>query len=227
MSTQLHSAMKEILAMPYYKNEHAQSGGAKYAHEDAVAVRIKNAGFTEFNKSSFKGLTKSKLKHWAHINDSSELAVILASLPNGSYILQPAGSQGFPDILVKDFCSRLVAVECKSGKDSVCPMWNDNVPQPLAIYVLSSGAVNETTLFMGRDVITEESYNIMAQQEAEIDKIVKKYAKIMNEADTFKRGFIQKSRKQHFQQGGGVLTNYFTHADRSKCEANALKYAEE
>ena len=225
MSTNLHSALTEILAMPYFKNEHAQSGGAKYGHEDAVALRIKSAGFTEFSKSKFKALSKSLLKEWADSDDDTLLQQVLANLPAGSYIAQPAGSQGFPDILVKDFCGRFVAVECKSGKNGQTPMWNDNVPKQKAIYVLSSGKLNATTVFLGRDVITQAQYDIMAQQEKEIEQVVAKYALLMEQADSLKRGFLQKSRKQHFQMGGGRKTNYFKHADRIKCEQNVLDYA--
>jgi len=59
MSQQLHQAVTKILAMPYFKNEQARSGGANYGHEAAVEVFIKEAGFnpvyktkTKFNKIS-------------------------------------------------------------------------------------------------------------------------------------------------------------------------------
>ena len=63
------------------------------------------------------------------------------------------------DVLVLDFVQegavpRFVAVECKSGKNGLTPMWNDNLPNPETIYILSSGSANATTLFLGKDVIT-------------------------------------------------------------------------
>ena len=226
MSKQLHAALKDILSMPYFKNEHAQSGGATFGHEEAVAERVKKAGFTEVKKSTYPKLTKGLLKKWAETGDKTELEKVLAFLPNGSYILQPAGTQGFPDVLVKDFSGVYVALECKSGQNGLCPMWNDNVPKQDAIYILSSGIANATTLFLGKDVISQSTYDLMAQQEAEIAAIVKKYNLLMDKADQFKRGWIQKSRKQHFQGGGKAKTNYFTHPDRNKCEKNALEFAE-
>lgn len=225
MSKQLHQAMTSILGMGYYANQAAKSGGQSYGHEEAVALRIKSAGFAESSKAQFPKLTKGLLKKWANTGDDTLIDSILATMPKGSYILQPAGSQGFPDILVKDFGGRLVAVECKSGKNGLCPMWNDNVPKPNALYVLSSGLANQTTLFLGRDVISQSTYDLMAQQEAEIALIVQKYNKLMSSADAHKRGWLQKSRKQHFQGGGGALTNYFTHSDRKRCEEQALKWA--
>ena len=227
MSKQFHTAMTKVLAMPYFKNGHHTSSGATFSHEDAVADQLATSGFTEHSKTNYSKLTKGVLKEWANSGNSAVISQILTQLPNGAYIIQPAGSQGFPDILVKDFNGRLIAVECKSGKNGTCPMWNDNVPRQQSIYILSSGKQNDTTVFMGKDVIDHNTYNLLAQQEAEIELIVKKYNPLMPAVDTFQRGWLQKSRKQHFQGGGAGKTNYFTHTDRSQCETNVLDFAKQ
>ena len=227
MSKQLHKALTSILAMPYYKNDNARSGTTVAGHEDAVGVKIKEAGFTEVQKSDHPKLTKSILRKWAESGDDSALRKAATTLANGSYIVQPAGSQGFPDILVRDFNDRFVAIECKSGKNGQCPMWNDNTPKPNAIYVLSSGIRNATTLFMGRDVITAEEQTLMDELESKLTVVVKEYTIKLNAIDKFNRGWIQKARKQHFQGGGKEKTNYFTHASRNQCETNALDYAKQ
>lgn len=224
MSTQFHEAVKAILAMPYYKNEAARSGGADYGHEAAVAVRVAGAGFTEVNKDQFPKLTKAMLKKFARTCDDSEVKQALQGLPLGSYILQPSGSQGFPDVLIHDFDSRFICLECKSGKGK-SPMWNDSVPNPESIYVFASSSLNETTVFLGMDVLSEEERLIHDECEAEIKLVVEKYKAKSEAADKNNRGFYQDSRKQHFQAGGKKKTNYFTHTDRSKCEANTLEYA--
>lgn len=225
MSTELHAALKAILEMPYYKNEPKRSGVTISGHEDAVAIKLSDAGFVEIKKSKYPGLTKSVLREWADTGDDTKVRANTMGMPNGTFINQPAGSQGFPDILVKDTNGRFVAFECKSGQNGECPMWNDNVPKPNAIYILSSGKQNATTIFLGKDVISKTTYDLFAQQEAEIQLIVQKYKLLMEQADTFKRGWIQKSRRQHFQSGGKKKTNYFIHADRNKCERRALAYA--
>jgi hypothetical protein len=227
MSTQLYNAISSILAMPYFKNDHARSGSTVHGHEDAVAEKIKDNGFTEEQKVSYPKLSKSVLREWAESGKTSELEKILITMPAGSYMVQPAGSQGFPDILVKDFCGRYVAVECKSGKNGVCPMWNDNTPKPMAIYVLSSGAEDSTTIFMGKDVITPEEQALMDELQKKLADVVKIYTNKLKAIDTFKRGWIQKARKQHFQGGGSEKTNYFTHNSRQQCEKNALDYAKQ
>lgn len=227
MSKQLHSALTQMLKMGYYANENARSGKADYGHERAVAEALKSHGFAEADRALFPKMSKGLLKKWSN-NDpaaTAKLTQMTATLAPGSIIVQPAGSQGFPDILVKDFGGRLIALECKSGKGGLCPMWNDNVPRQDALYVLSSGKANATTIFLGRDVIGQGTYDLMTQQEREIAAIVQKYNDLMSQADTFKRGWLQKSRKQHFQGGGADLTNYFTHADRARCEKSALDWA--
>lgn len=227
MSKQLHSAMTQILAMPYFKNEQAKSGGAHFGHEEAVAIRIKAAGFTEIQKSTYPKLTKGLLKKWARSGDDTELRKVTKGMAVGSYILQPAGSQGFPDILVLDFNDRFVAVECKSGQNGLCPMWNDSLPNPDTIYVLSSGKVNQTTLFLGKDVITDAEIQTQIAFWKEQKLLEAKYRAIIKPLDTFNRGWDIKGRPQNFQGGGADKTNYFTHKSRKQCEANALGFAKQ
>ena len=225
MSTQLYQAVADILRMPYFRNEQARSGEYNYGHEYAVAVRIKARGFVEHDKALYPNLKKGLLKKWSETGNDQALRKATQGLPPGSYILQPAGSQGFPDILVKDFGDRFVAVECKSGKFGVCPMWNDNLPKPDTIYVLSSGLINATTIFLGRDVMPNAMLESQLNMLKELNEIVTKYQKINAELDQFSRGWATKFRPQNFQFGPKAKTNYFSHPDRKKCETNALEFA--
>jgi len=226
MSKQFHNAISNIVSMGYFKNEAHSSKGASFGHEDAVAVRLSNAGFKEVSKEDYPKATKGLLKKWANTNDDTMLRKATEKMPNGSFMIQPAGPQGFPDILVKDFCGRYIAVECKSSKSGSCPMWNDNVPRPNAIYIFSAGGkINQTTVFMGRDVISDKMYKLFARQEAAMEAIAKQFKLEGQALDKFNRGWLQKARKQHFQAGGADKTNYFKHADRESCETNVLMYA--
>lgn len=227
MSTQLYNAVQGILKMPYYKNEHAKSGHAIHGHEDAVATKLKEHGFVEILKEEFPGISKGILKVWADTGDTSKLDVVARQMPPGSYIKQPAGSQGFPDILVRDHNKRFIAIECKSVSNGGTPMWNDSLPKPYAIYVLNSGKYNSTTVFLGNDVISAEELSMMKEQIKEIEKIVKLYEDKLSIIDKFNRGWLQKSRSQHFQYGGVTKNNYFTHADKHKCEQNVLEFAKQ
>lgn len=227
MSTQLHTALESILKMPYYKNENARSGGADYGHEAAVADRIKTAGFTEHQKENYPKLKKGLLKKWAESGNDTELRKVTAGMPVGTYILQPAGTQGFPDVLVKDFNDRFVAIECKSGQSGLNPMWNDNLPKPNTIYVLSSGKVNATTVFLGKDVMTVDMLTSQQAMIKELNEVVARY-KLTNAAlDKYNRGWDIKFRPQNFQGGGNKKTNYFTHPNRNQCETNVMEYAKQ
>ena len=46
----------------------------------------------------------------------------------------------------------------------------------------------------------------------------------MKAIDKFGRGWVQKSRKQHFQGGKKEMTDYFSHPNRRQCEENVLQY---
>ena len=118
MSAELHNVVQNILAMPYWQNQNARSGGAKYGHEDTVADEFRKF-FTENFRTNYPGINKSLLKKWAESCDDTKLKEVAGNMPNGSFILQPAGTQGFPDILVRDFNGKFVAVECKSGKSEI------------------------------------------------------------------------------------------------------------
>jgi hypothetical protein len=211
--------------MPYFENENAKSGGAKYGHEEAVAVRIKDAGFVEIDKSLYPKITKGMLKKWARSGNDADLRSVTQGMPVGTYILQPSGSQGFPDVLVLDHNNRFVAIECKSSKAGFCPMWNDSLPNPNSIYVLSSGKLDETTVFMGKDVITDVEVQMQIAFWKDQKLLEAKYRDMMKPLDTFNRGWDIRGRPQNFQGGGGEKTNYFKHFSRAQCEKNTLEYA--
>lgn len=230
MSQQLHSAMTQVLGMGYWANQNARSGGANYGHEAAVADVIKQSGFIEYPKAQFPKLTKGMLKKWARTGNDADVRKATQGMLPGGYILQPAGTQGFPDVLVLDFVQedtvpRFVAVECKSGKNGLTPMWNDNLPNPNTIYILSSGAANATTLFLGRDVITTAELQCQVNFFDDVKKLITHYRTIMGPLDSFSRGWDLKARPQNFQSGGNIKTNYFTHVNKFNCEQNVLTFA--
>ena len=221
MSTQLKAAGELILQMGYYKNDNARSGDYNPGHEDAVAVVLSECGFQGFVQPDFPQLQRKHLKEWWDNEFGNQLDDILSDMPCGSYILQPGGSQSFPDILVKDFDGKTVAIECKSSK-STHPMWNDSTPKLGAVYIMSSAKVNATTMFMGEDVITKETISYFNEAVAQMNAIAATFNDLAKEADEFMSGFIVTCRKQFFQAGGGAKTNYFTHVARDRREGNVL-----
>lgn len=225
MSEQLYTAISKILEMPYYKNDHSGGGTAVHSHEDAVGMRISDAGFVRLEKHLFPKLTSGILKRYAEDGNPYPLDMALTEMKSGAFIVQPGGSQHFPDILVKDFDGRFILIECKSTSDSTYPVWNDNVPRKNAIYVYSSKKTNETTVFQGKDVISQLVYDLMSQHQAELREIDQKYKKMYQEADVFGRGWQKRVRPQNMQLGGRNITNWFDHHNRKQCEENVLRFS--
>jgi hypothetical protein len=224
MSDQLHRAMQKVLAMPYHQNHRARSGSYAAGHEAAVADVLNQEGFTEVSSDQFPGLTKSLIRGWLESDQDTDLQRVTQALLPGSYVLQPAGSQSFPDILLRDHTGQYFALECKSCRDKVCPMWNDSLPYSRAIYILSSGKLNETTVFLGCDVIDPQIIQNQRNMMTELQAVVEKYRKLNALVDVHNRGWDTKFRPQNFQNGGAARTNYFAHAQRSQCEQNVLEF---
>jgi len=226
MSKQLHRAMTDILAMPYFKNQHAQSQTHTHGHERAVADTLVTNGFTEINRKTYPKIKKDILKKWARTNDDTVLQSVTLGIPAGSFILQPGNSQAYPDILVYDFTNRYVALECKSGKGVGAPMWNDSLPYQNGIYIYTSGKLNQTTAFLGKDVIDPLIYVAHMDFWKKVGLLVDEFRATIKPLDHHSRGWDIKARPQNFQNGGKDKTNYFTHKDRAMCESNVLGYAQ-
>lgn len=237
LSNKLRVAFEEILKMPYFENERARSGKTINGHEDAIAIRFEEAGLTKLQNEDYPRLKKNVIKDWAKTKFDSDFIknisntkwktktnITFNDMPLGSFIEQPAGSQSFPDFLVRDFNGRFIAVEAKSGRNGVHPMWNDNLPHPGAIYILSSGKLNETTLFNGSDVISDEMVSLREQLTEKLKEVMEWGRTQSIDLDEFNRGWDLKFRTQNFQGRGKDKTNYFTHPDRKKCEENVLEF---
>lgn len=223
MSTQLKSAFEKIIKMPYFKNEHAHGGISFHSHEAAVVEILKSEGYTEIPVEKFPKLSKSLIKKWADCGDDAVLEDALKEMNNGEFINQPAGSQAFPDALVKDFVTgKIFVIECKSTKKSKSPMWNDSLPKQYGIYVFCSQQMNQTTVFLGKDVINQEIVESEKRMNEAIDEVVKSFYLKNKKDDIYNRGWKPKHRRQNFQAGKGA--DYFSHPDRKHCENNVLEY---
>ena len=101
-------------------------------------------------------------------------------------------------------------------------MWNDSTPKLGAVYIMSSAKANATTMFMGEDVITKETISHFNDAVGQMNAIAATFNDLAKDADEFMSGFIVTCRKQFFQAGGGIKTNYFTHVARDRREGNVL-----
>lgn len=239
MSKQLLKSFKAILSMPHYANA-ASSGKARYdSHEEALCAVFESNGYkrieqfsmgTNRNGRTVKLLTYPKLKKGALLravasaNKQAELEALCGDMPPGSYIHQPAGSQSFPDFLIRDFSGVFVVVEAKSGAGAG-PVWNDSLPKLGAVYVMSSGKYNASTVFLGEDWISSGELAIFEQLYKDIARLVTKANASLVTLNTHQRGFQYYARNKHQQAGSSQYTDPFQHPMRASCEQHVLTFA--
>lgn len=211
MSIQLYNAFVDILKLPYHKNDHSTSGKREDKHEYIVAETLEKHGFvkTEFVTKLTKGFSKL----YKNSNYDNNL---WPEIPIGSLVLQPCGTQSYPDILVRDFNGEYYVLECKSSAKRPFPMWNDSAPaNPNGIYIFTYKNTDSTTIFLGKDVITAEELATFKLQLEEFRQIEKKYGISAS-------GFKLNCRPQYNQKG-----NLMTHPDRSKREQAVLDFVKQ
>jgi len=227
--------------MPHYANDARGSGVKHDSHEDALTQELVKVGYVEIVQDS-TGINRNgkpkKIKRFPKLkrntlttaiesdNQQHEITKLVVGMNPGEFIRQPCGSQSFPDFLVRDFSGTFVLIEAKSGRGAV-PAWNDSYPKPNAIYVFSSGSYNQTTVFLGGDVLDPETEQSLREARQEMQDVVLKRKKAADSTpDRFNRGFGLSYGRPKFEQGGGKhKTDYFAHSDRKNCEQNVLKFA--
>ena len=231
MSKQLRASLEHILAMPYYKNEAARSGTVVHGHEEALSDLLTSHGFnrvSDFKTNSYLG------QAYLESNGQVWISKNYPNLKPGSFITQPSGSNNFPDFLLQDFDGRYLLLEAKSGNGTSIA-WNDNLPKPNVIYIFSSAKPNQTTIFLGQDVLDVRQETIIDVLRKNIDTLVRKANSELMEADTKNRGwnFYPRPKFQQLQgrqNGKSMLkierVDYFKHANRIACEQRALEFAD-
>ena len=193
---------EDLQAMPYTNNTNS-------AHEKTVQEVFERAGLTEFSEEEFKQLArkeglgvKALRNKWLRDPES-------CSLPEGTFVCQPCGSQDSPDFIVNLNRSALF-FECKSvaGKKKK-PKYNGGYPRPGYIYIFCAEEPNQTMLYRAEDIVTPNDYEHYQAWRHEINKITTKYN------ENFKgRGnlspVIASARADTGQLG---TVNYFEHRD--------------
>jgi hypothetical protein len=226
MSKQLKSSFEQILKMGYVKNEHATTKKSVNGHENAIESIFAENSFTSISRDLYPKPNKKIIKDWAETGNASEIDLLFKAMPNGTYIPQLLGTQSFPDIFLKDFDGKYFSIECKSVKGTA-PMWNDNIPTQYGIYVISSGKLNETTVCLGKDIISPEMTKLRNEITEKLKVVIKDYEQKMKVLDSHERGWYLTYRQQSFQYGKNQkMANYFSHKDRKKCEQNVLNFVE-
>lgn len=205
--------LTDIANMPYYKNCSACSGltTAPPNHEIAIVHVFNSYNMFQFNDIKLKKKDKLQLNH------------VLESMPNFTYISQPFGSHDSPDFIIKDENGIILCLEAKSST-TMYPLYNSGGIHPHYIYIFCSEKTNQTVIFKGSDIITEqqdrlisEHIELQRQQDIELNKK-------LTELDTNNRGVSYYTRPMIGQKGTAEKTNYFTHSGKDSAINNALNY---
>ena len=214
----LSKILRDFNIMPYYKNYAAASGNVHNIseHEDAVNDVLKKNGFFEFVPKSEKN-KKKRTRSWI---EHPELSL---EMPVNTFISQPCGTHESPDFIFKISPSVIIAVECKSSTQS-SPLYNSGGVTSHYLYVLSSQKYNQSTIYMGSDIINQEQQLIIDKHIKNIRELELAVNQQLREHDTNHRGISFYTRPMINQSGGKTYCDYFTHENRKTAEENVMNY---
>ena len=213
--------------MTYHANQHSSGKKRHDSHEEAVLAIFLDNGFQEESSKNHPKLKQGKLLAAIKLEGEERQAAIAALVPDmasGTVIHQPAGSQSFPDFLFRDFDGVFVIIEAKSSGSNT-PAWNDSLPRDGCVYVFSSGKSNQTTVWLGEDLIDDVAIAIIDELRATIDLAVKAANIKLSETHFGRsRGWFYYARPKFGQRGKAHIADPFVHPDRQMCEENTLAF---
>lgn len=215
----IYKAICKILQSPYYKNKAVASNNIQCtSHEKYIASIFDRCGFTCVKKP--KNFKRKDVIQWI---EKPELATILE---NGTYISQPFGTQNSPDFIIKIHEKFILFLEAKSA--NVCkPQYNSGGINRDFLYVFCSKKKNQTTIFLGSNIITSDmkkSINKYIQESRKRDEI---FNIELQKSDLYHRGISFYSRPMITQKGDASYTNYFTHKHKNIVEKHVLNWLKE
>jgi len=148
----------------------------------------------------------------------------IQGLKNNEYISQPCGTQDSPDFIVRSN-EKNYYIECKSSK-GYKPTYNSGLPKREYIYIFSSKPYDQTTIFRGCDILSENKRSLYEKLLKDYDKLLSTYQD-KTEWKRDSRGFDFYMRAMYIQSGGKKSGNdYFIHPERDWCESRVLEMFE-
>lgn len=212
MAQSLAAIFTAFRAMPYYKN-HAAASGAVHnfaKHEEALAQVMKANGYTKF-------VTTKKMKKNDQYKEN-----FLADMPPASFIEQPFGTHSSPDFFVKGPSGKLIPLEAKSSETAFHPTYNSGGIKRGYYYVFCSKKTNQTTIFRGDDIITQEQERMISEYIAGCRARDIEFNKRLRALDINNRGITWYTRPMINQSGGKKFTNYYIHENKERDEERVI-----
>lgn len=218
----LKNFFENIRTMPYYKNYAAASGAVHNInkHESAVEDQLVANGFVNAHLPKRRG-SSSPIS--AGDRDRAMIdSGLLLGIPNNSYVSQPCGTNNSPDFIVNSN-NKLYFIECKSA-EGYKPVYNSGLPKRGYIYIFCSKKANETTVYMGEDIVSDAQRALLQEYEEKQASLTRELNEGLRKLDSLQRGVDFYLRPMYNQSGGKERTNYFTHQNRNSSEEKVLNY---
>lgn len=209
----MRAIIEEILNMPYYGNLAATNGKVHNdaKHEDAVENVLRSHNLMP--SDSHSSITKKCRDNWKSNHD-------LCDMREGTYISQPCGTHNSPDFIVKDFGGKVYFLECKSVKKSGTPMYNSGIPTAEYIYILTSKKHDETTVYLGEDVVNVKVEKALEKHIKEARRRDEELNKILSDlGNSHGISYYTRPMIQH----KGSSKDYFTNPRRGLLEQRVLE----
>ena len=192
--------------------------------EERLKVKLDAIGFNRIMKEDINPIAFGELKRLVQENQS----LTETGNPTGHvrhYVVQPFGSQDYPDFLVFHG-ERVVSIESKYSRASGRkPMWNSGLPRPSGIYIFGSHGKGDVTFFRGCDVVSpSESRKFMeffSQQRQAQEEFNERNMRGQ------KYGFVAYVRKafdQNLRYNDAAVTDFFTNEHRAELERSVIEY---
>lgn len=189
--------------------------------EDRINTRLHNIGYSRIEGDDVENFKDIKLAIQAKDRDDN---VENTTTYKQHFIVQPSGSQNYPDFMVFDK-SYIYGIEVKysTGKQ-LKPMWNSGLPRQNGIYIFGCFGVSDITFFIGRDVVSAEE----AEEMHKFFGKVKEHQEQFNETkmQEQKYGFAVYVRKAFEQKKTNpkAIIDYFGNPNRAALEKKVIDY---
>jgi hypothetical protein len=188
------------------------------SHERIIRKILESEGFVRYRLPGSKegpileGFTKEDIHNQKRTSN----------IPGPIYLKNPLGGSKHPDFVLF-YQGWVFYIEAKSIKSSYNAMWGSSFPEGDAIWVVTCGCrkVNETTFFLGSDLIPPELARWMKQfQKEELERQKKQHQRWKDITGNIGLDL----RPMKFSDCSKKLDGVFFHPDRKIRETKVLAY---
>lgn len=190
--------------------------------EDRLDTYLHGIGYSRIKKEDVENFTH--IKKDVLLKDREE-DVSNTTKYKKHYIIQPCGTQNYPDFMVFDE-DRIISIEVKySRKKQKKPVWNSGLPRPNGVYIFGSFGCRDITFFKGSDVLTLDEIRKLHQFFEEAKKSERAFNKseMQNQTYGFK-AYIRKAFDQSKTPNREAIPDYFNNPNRQSLENKVLSY---